>query len=254
MGLAALGPPPVRRADVANELLARRSGFDRITLLPNPGDAGSSLGAAAALLGRQLNWTGPYLGTPIPGDYPVADLAEALATGTVVGVARGRAEFGPRALGNRSLLADPRGPDSRDRVNRVKGREPFRPFAPVIRQEIAARYFDMPVSASPYMQFTARCRDPGAFPGIVHVDGTSRVQTVTRGQHQGLYDLLGEYERRTGCPMLLNTNLNVKGEPLVNDREDAHQFRPERVCPCCEALRRRGRARASGDLRARICE
>ncbi|MBE1490101.1 carbamoyltransferase C-terminal domain-containing protein [Plantactinospora soyae] len=209
---------------VANELLARRSGFDRITLLPNPGDAGSSLGAAAAVLGRQLNWTGPYLGTRIRGDYPVAGLAEALAAGRVVGVARGRAEFGPRALGNRSLLADPRGPDSRDRVNRVKGREPFRPFAPVVRQEVAARYFDMPVGASPYMQFTARCRDPRSFPGIVHVDETSRVQTVTRAQHPGLYDLLREYERRTGCPMLLNTSLNLKGEPLVNDRDDAARF------------------------------
>ncbi|MDG4787413.1 carbamoyltransferase C-terminal domain-containing protein [Micromonospora sp. WMMD1102] len=209
---------------VANELLARHSGFDRVTLLPNPGDAGSSLGAAAAVLRHQLNWAGPYLGTLIGGDYPVAALAEALAAGAVVGVARGRAEFGPRALGNRSLLADPRAADSRDRVNQVKGREPFRPFAPVVRQELAGRYFEMPVDASPYMQFTARCRDPRAFPGIVHVDGTSRVQTVTRAQHPGLYDLLGEYERRTGCPILLNTSLNLKGEPLVNDVSDARRF------------------------------
>lgn len=209
---------------VVNEVLARHAGFDRVTLMPNPGDAGSSLGAAAALLGRQLRWTGPYLGTLIPGDYPVAELAAALDAGGPVGVARGRAEFGPRALGNRSLLADPRPGDSRDRVNRVKGREPFRPFAPVIRQELADRYFDMPVRSSPYMQFTARCRDPRAFPGIVHVDGTSRVQTVTRDQHPGLYDLLGEFERRTGCPMLLNTSLNLKGEPLVNDREQARRF------------------------------
>lgn len=209
---------------VANERIARESGFERIHIMPNPGDAGSSLGAAAALLGVQLRWEGPYLGTRIDRPYPVRELASALQAGKVVGVANGRAEFGPRALGNRSLLADPSDPDCKDRVNGVKGREPFRPFAPVIREEIAGGYFDLPVTASPYMQFTAPCRDPAAFPGIVHVDGRSRVQTVTRHQHPGLYALLAEHERRTGCPMLLNTSLNVKGEPLVNTWADACRF------------------------------
>ncbi|MEV0680182.1 carbamoyltransferase C-terminal domain-containing protein [Actinosynnema sp. NPDC050436] len=212
---------------VANSEIARHSGFDRIVIMPNPGDAGSSMGAAAAVLGRQLRWRGPYLGTDIGGPYPVRELADALSAGVVVGVASGRAEFGPRALGNRSLLADPRGADTKDRVNGIKGREPFRPFAPVVREEVAHRYFDLPTPSSPYMQFTARCRNPERFPGIVHVDGTSRVQTVNRQQHPGLHDLLSEHERRTGCPLLLNTSLNVKGEPLVNSRADAERF--ERV-------------------------
>jgi carbamoyltransferase len=205
-------------------MLARHSGFDHVVIMPNPGDAGSSVGAAASVIGRQLQWEGPYLGTDIPGEYPVRALAEELEAKAVVGVANGRAEFGPRALGNRSLLTDPTDLDSKDRVNAIKGREAFRPFAPVIREEIARHYFDLPVVSSPYMQFTAPCRRPDEFPGVVHVDGTSRVQTVTRAQHQGLYDLLVEHERRTGNPILLNTSLNIKGEPLVNDRRDAVAF------------------------------
>jgi carbamoyltransferase len=209
---------------VANARLAAEGGFRRLHIMPNPGDAGSSLGAAAAVAARPLRWDGPYLGTRIDGPYPVRGLAGALESGRVVGVASGRAEFGPRALGNRSLLADPRGPHVKDRVNRVKGREPFRPFAPVVREERCRELFDLPAPVSPYMQLTARCRRPEAYPAIVHVDGTSRVQTVSRRQHPGLYALLLEFERRTGCPLLLNTSLNVKGEPLVNDRVDAAGF------------------------------
>ncbi|WP_158841346.1 carbamoyltransferase C-terminal domain-containing protein [Saccharothrix deserti] len=209
---------------VANSRIARLGLFDDIWICPNPGDAGSSIGAAAAVTGMRLNWSGPYLGTSVDGEYPVDALLDALADEGVVGVASGRAEFGPRALGNRSLLADPRPADMQDRVNAVKGREPFRPFAPVIRAEVADELFELPVPQSPYMQFTARCKAPHEYPAIVHHDGTSRVQTVTPRDHPGLHELLVRWEERTGCPILLNTSLNSRGEPLVNNREHADAF------------------------------
>jgi carbamoyltransferase len=143
----------------------------------------------------------------------------------IVGVASGRAEFGPRALGNRSLLADPRGPDIKDRVNEIKRRQQFRPFAPVILEEHADMYFDMPrgFSDSRYMQVIARCRQPDLYPSIVHYDNTSRVQTVP-ADGSGIRLLLEAWYKETGCPMLLNTSLNIRGEPMVNDRADADRF------------------------------
>jgi carbamoyltransferase len=209
---------------VANARIARSSRFDRIWIFPNPGDAGSSVGAAAAVHGGKLAWRGPYLGTDIDRPYEVEGIVKDLAGRGIVAVANGRAEFGPRALGNRSLLADPSPPDMKDRVNAIKGREPFRPFAPVIRQERAAEFFDMPVPASSYMQFTVPCRDPDRFPAAVHRDGTSRIQTVTESEHPGLYALLTAWEAETGCPMLLNTSLNGRGEPLVDTWDDAVRF------------------------------
>jgi carbamoyltransferase len=209
---------------VANSKIAQAHLFDRIWIMPNPGDAGSSLGAAAAVHGSPLNWPGPYLGTRIERPLSVRTIVESLEAGRIVGVANGAAEFGPRALGNRSLLADPRGPAVKDQVNQVKGREPFRPFAPAILHEMAGDYFDMAPGESPYMQYVMTCRKPMEFPGIVHCDGTSRVQTVRRDQNANLYDLLREFHRRTGCPMLLNTSLNLKGEPLVNTLADAQRF------------------------------
>ena len=193
-------------------------------IFPNPGDAGSSVGCIAAVTGSPLRWNGPYSGTDIPGDYPVEELARELVGSGMVGVASGRAEFGPRALGNRSLLADPRTAEMKDKVNRIKGREPFRPFAPVVRVERAHELFDLPTAASPYMQFTARCLHPGVVPAVVHRDGTSRVQTVAPDQHPGLHALLGEWEDRTGCPVLLNTSLNGRGEPLLNTADDVQRF------------------------------
>lgn len=199
--------------------------FDQIWIMPNPGDAGSSLGAAALAYGKQLAWQDAYLGQLIPGDYPVQEILYQLTATGIVGVASGRAEFGPRALGNRSLVADPRGPDIRDRVNDIKQRQRFRPFAPVILEEHVAKYFEMPrnVTSSPYMQFVMRCRRPDLFPAICHVDGTSRVQTVAPGG-SGIRQLLERWYVLTGCPMLLNTSLNVRGEPMVNDRSDADRF------------------------------
>lgn len=200
--------------------------FDNIWIMPNPGDAGSSLGAAALALGKRINWTTPYLGHNIPGEYPVAKLLDELLATRIVGVASGRAEFGPRALGNRSLLADPRGDDIKDLVNEIKRRQKFRPFAPVILEEQVDLYFDMPLgwSTSPYMQIVAQCKYPHLFPAIIHADGTSRVQTVPKDSDSGIRQLLERWFVLTGCPMLLNTSLNIRGEPMVNDVHDAQRF------------------------------
>ncbi|MFF3842594.1 carbamoyltransferase C-terminal domain-containing protein [Streptomyces sp. NPDC001930] len=209
---------------VANSAIAREAGFSRLWIFPNPGDAGSSVGAAAARLRKPLRWDGPYLGTRIERDLDIPAVVTSLSTDGVTAIANGAAEFGPRALGNRSLLADPRPADMKDRVNRVKGREKFRPFAPVIREELLHEYFDAPVPATPYMQFTARCREPEAFPAVVHVDGTSRVQSVSRRDHPVLHELLRQWEAESGCPVLLNTSLNSRGEPLVNTWGEAQAF------------------------------
>jgi carbamoyltransferase len=199
--------------------------FENIWIMPCPGDAGSSLGAAALSYGKRINWNNAYLGHDIPGQYPVNDILDNLVTTGIVGVASGRAEFGPRALGNRSLLADPRGADIKDRVNNIKRRQQFRPFAPVILEEHVDMYFDMPrgFHNSRYMQVIARCRHPHIFPAIVHRDGTSRVQTVPK-DGSGIRQLLEAWYARSGCPMLLNTSLNIRGEPMVNDRSDADRF------------------------------
>lgn len=209
---------------VANTQVALNSGCDNIWIMPNPGDAGSSLGAAALGVGRHVHWETPYLGYDIRRQVDVNTVVDALMAGEVIGLANGRAEFGPRALGNRSLLTDPRGPETKDRVNRIKQRELFRPFAPVILEKFASSYFKMPIATSPYMQFVAEVRCPDLFPAITHVDGTARVQTLTRDQNPVLHDVITEFYHRTGCPMLLNTSLNIKGEPLVNTWDDALRF------------------------------
>lgn len=209
---------------LANRHLGRF--FDHIWIMPNPGDAGSSLGAAALAYGKELNWTTPYLGYNIDSPYPVEDLLHELDTNKIVGVANGRAEFGPRALGNRSLLADPRGNEIKDKVNEIKRRQKFRPFAPVILEEYAHDYFEFPQNyvTSPYMQVVAKCKFPEKFPAIIHADGTSRVQTVSKNCGSGIRDLLERWYVNTGCPMLLNTSLNIRGEPMVNDLNDAARF------------------------------
>jgi carbamoyltransferase len=199
--------------------------FENIWIMPNPGDAGSSLGAAALAFGHRINWRDAYLGHNIPGDYPSTSALDILATDKIVGIASGRAEFGPRALGNRSLLADPRGSEIKDKVNEIKRRQKFRPFAPVILEEQVDEYFEMPKNfpTSRYMQVVAKCRHPDQFPAIIHYDGTSRVQTVPKN-NSGIRDLLEKWFVLTGCPMLLNTSLNIRGEPMVNDRSDADRF------------------------------
>ena len=200
--------------------------WDRVWIMPNPGDAGSSVGAVAGYFGHHISWPGAYLGTDMGREYPIDALIEELLTNKIVGVASGRAEFGPRALGHRSLLADPRGPKIKDTVNRIKRRQEFRPFAPAILEEHVHEYFEMPdnITASPYMQFVGKCRQPHNFPAIIHKDGTSRVQTVSKTDSPGFRALLEAWYAQTGCPMLLNTSLNIKGEPMVNDRASADRF------------------------------
>ena len=193
--------------------------FDNVWIMPNPGDAGSALGAAAALHGKHLDWQGPYLGHDLGGEYPVDKIVNALIVDKIAPVASGRAEYGPRALGNRSILADPRDPDIKDKVNLIKKRELFRPFAPVVLEEYASEWFDMNY-ASPYMQYTPRCLKPDLIPSVVHADGTSRVQTVNARDHAGLYGVLAKWHSLTGVPVLLNTSLNIKGQPVINDATD----------------------------------
>jgi carbamoyltransferase len=218
----------VYQGGVALNCLANRNlgeYFEKIWIMPSPGDSGSSLGAAALAYGKRINWENAYLGHKIPGEYPVDAIIDSLLTDKIVGVASGRAEFGPRALGNRSLLADPRGSDIKDRVNVIKRRQKFRPFAPVILEEYVDMFFDFSDSFvdTRYMQVVGRCRHPDLYPAITHVDGTSRIQTVPR-DGSGIRRLLEVWYDRTGCPMLLNTSLNIRGEPMVNDRTDADRF------------------------------
>jgi carbamoyltransferase len=123
------------------------------------------------------------------------------------------------------LLADPRGPEIKDKVNAIKQRQQFRPFAPIILEELADQYFDLCGDSSDhkYMQFISECKVPELFPAIIHRDGTSRVQTVPADGTR-IRQLLEEWNDRTGCPMLLNTSLNIKGQPMVNNTDDALAF------------------------------
>jgi len=210
----------------ANRVLANLGLFDNIWIIPNPGDAGSSLGCIAAHQKSHLKWEHPFLGHNIDGEYPVDAIIKELKENKMVGVANGRAEFGPRALGNRSLLADPRGEEIKDLVNSIKKRQQFRPFAPAILEEDVNEYFALPkaVQNTPYMQFTAACTHGKDFPAIIHHDHTSRVQTVRKTDNPGFHALLTEWKKQTGCPILLNTSLNIKGQPIVNDRADGKAF------------------------------
>jgi carbamoyltransferase len=200
--------------------------FDDIWIMPNPGDAGSSLGAAAALYGKHLNWKTPYLGYDLGGEYPSNAIVDGIKKDGIVAVATGRAEYGPRALGNRSIFADPRDASIKDKVNTIKQRELFRPFAPVVLEEFASEWFEMDF-ISPYMQYAVKCKYPEKVPAVVHVDGTSRVQTVNKEQHPGLHMALRKFYWDTGIPMFLNTSLNIKGQPLLNDEIDITKWELE---------------------------
>jgi carbamoyltransferase len=206
----------------ANHLIYKY--FQNVWIMPAPGDNGSAIGAVLAHTKKHINWPGVYLGYDMGYHSSNEQIVDYLIKNKVCGVARGRAEFGPRALGNRSLLADPRDPKIKESVNNIKQRQQFRPFAPAILEEYAEQYFIMPTQSTPYMQFTAVCRDPDQFPGIIHVDGTSRVQTVNKTDNPQFRELLELWHERTGCPMLLNTSLNIKGQPMLNDIQDAEQW------------------------------
>ena len=210
---------------VANTKIIQSTDYTNLWIMPNPGDAGSAIGAVAALERKQLNWRHSYLGTNINRILDIDGIVNELLAGNIVAVANGRAEFGPRALGNRSLLCDPRGINAKSRMNGIKKREEFRPFAPAIMEQYANDYFEMVTPTSPYMQYVVNCRNPLEFPGICHVDNTSRVQTVNYSDNGNFYKILELWHEKTGCPMLMNTSLNVKGEPLVNSWNDALRWK-----------------------------
>ena len=232
-----------------NGTLVRRLGFDAVFVPSAPADDGNAIGAAllawAKDQGRAAIPVGtgtPYLGTRAPrqsiakatrGAGPLtvtelpgrssAALAERLAQGKIFGVLRGQAEFGPRALGNRSILADPRDPGMKDRLNRqIKGREAYRPFAPIVQDTNADTWFE-DAQPSPYMSFTKRWRPAlsARVPAVVHEDGTGRLQTVTAQSNPWLDELVGTFGHLTSVPVVLNTSFNIMGKPIVHSVEDA---------------------------------
>jgi len=195
--------------------------FDQVWIMPAPGDSGSSIGAVLAHKKTHIEWAGPYLGYDMGYTTSNEDIVAHLLKHKMCGLARGRAEFGPRALGNRSLIADPRGSEIKVAINQIKHREQFRPFAPAILEEFANQYFKMPTESTTYMQYISPCLKSESFPAIVHLDNTSRVQTVNKTDNPQFRALLELWYAKTGCPMLLNTSLNIKGKPMVNDAADA---------------------------------
>ncbi len=229
---------------VANTVLADQGPFEEVWVQPAAGDAGTALGAALALAAGagEPGWsmTGADLGrgftdaeietalrtARVPFERP-PDLAGAvagvLADNGIVAWFQGRSEYGPRALGHRSLLAHPGQRANLDRLNDIKGRERFRPVAPMVLADRAARVFSRGPLPSPYMLFVhdvaPRWRD--LIPAVVHVDGTARVQTVDPVGQPLLAELLTAFERRTGLPVLVNTSLNTAGRPMVDDLKDA---------------------------------
>lgn len=198
-----------------------KSDWNDVWIMPNPGDAGSAIGCVLQHKKEHMKMDHAFLGYNITGDYPIDEIIKELKTTGICGVANGRAEFGPRAFGNRSLLADPRGTHIKDRVNEIKRRQQFRPFAPVVLQEYASENFNGYYNN--FMQYTANCTNRDMYPAITHVDGTSRVQTVGP-DGSGIRRLLEAWHKETGCPMLVNTSLNIKGKPIVNNLTDAQEF------------------------------
>jgi carbamoyltransferase len=228
---------------VANGRLAAEGPFDQVWVQPAAGDAGTALGAAlheASQLGeRCAPMPGAALGRSFTPDEVEGllreaeqpyerpdDLAEAvaaaLADGAVVGWFEGRSEFGPRALGHRSLLCDPRRAENLQRMNTIKGREEFRPVAPMVLADRAPEIFEGQLP-SPYMLFVHRVRPDwlDRIPAAVHVDGTARVQTVDPGDEPLMAEVLAAFERRTGVPVLINTSFNTIGRPMVDAPRDA---------------------------------
>jgi len=228
---------------VANSWLAEHGPFQRIWVQPAAGDAGTALGAAlftaqrlgdpitpmtTAALGRE--WSDDALRAwletaAVPYETPAdiaAAVADVLAANGVVAWFQGRSEFGPRALGHRSLLANPSHPDNLRRMNDIKGREQFRPVAPMVRLERAAAMFEGPLP-SPYMLFTHRVRPEWRrrIPAVVHVDGTARIQTVDPATEPLVARMLAAFEARSGLPVVVNTSLNTAGRPMVDDPRDA---------------------------------
>ena len=207
---------------VANSMI--KPLFDDMWIPVAPTDAGSALGAAAYSYGKatgkdKINWKDPYVGYNIQNDINPKDVVQHLLSHTYCGIANGRAEYGPRALGNRSLIADVRF-DVKDTVNAIKQRQEYRPFAPAILEEYADQYFDGPMNE--YMQYTSKALHE--YKSVTHYDGTARVQIVKPNCTSVFRKVIEEFYEQTGVPMLLNTSLNIRGMPIVNDEIDADRF------------------------------
>ncbi len=231
---------------VMNARILAESGFDEIFIQPAASDAGNAIGAALYVwhqkLGKPRAWrmAHPFWGPSYTDDEmasalqargipfrtvadPEAEAARRLADGKIVGWFQGRAEIGPRALGARSILADPRRAEMKDVVNsRVKRREAFRPFAPSVLDERGTQYFD-DYSTNPFMLLVlpVRREKRDVIPAVTHVDGTGRLQSVTREFNPSYHRLISEFERLTGVPVVLNTSFNLRGEPIVNTPAEA---------------------------------
>lgn len=239
---------------VANTRILGESGFEELYVQPAAGDGGGALGAALwaynCLLGKPRSFTmqHAYWGRS-NSDAEISDflrktgisfqcfenddqlldnVVERLMQGKVIGWSQGRFEWGPRALGNRSILADPRNPDMKDILNaKIKFREPYRPFAPSVLAECAGKYFDLAHAPchhpARYMLYVVPVREKhrSTLPAVTHVDGTARLQTVFRDQSPRYYGLIERFAHATGVPVLLNTSFNLKGEPIVNTADNA---------------------------------
>ena len=194
-------------------------------IYPNPGDAGASLGAALALTQTPIKIDHMFTGYDAGNITNINEIIDILSKDFIVGVINGRAEFGPRALGNRSILADPRNKDVQTMVNKIKGRELFRPFAPAVLKQYCDTYFQIKTNPDNYkfMQYTAKCIQPEKIPGAVHVDGTSRIQVVDE-TNPFLYKILLSWYIKTGVPVLLNTSLNYRGKPLINKIDEIDEL------------------------------
>lgn len=221
----------------ANYKIMTETSFERIHLFPACGDDGISVGSALFALhaihgqprveyeNRELMYLGFQYDYQPETEYEALDydenfVAQQVSEGKIICWYQGRSEFGPRALGNRSFISDPRNKDMKDIINsRVKFREWFRPFAPVILNEHKEEWFQMDFE-SPFMLFTVPCKKPQEIPSAVHIDNTSRVQTLRREDNDKFYDLINRFYQITGVPVVMNTSLNVKGEPIVETPED----------------------------------
>ncbi|MEX2115770.1 MAG: carbamoyltransferase [Bacteroidota bacterium] len=232
---------------VSNSKILEHTPFQEVFVQPAAGDAGGAVGAAFYVYNTVLKKPRTYVMSDVflgpefsdsdiehflrilevpfrkcSREELLSETARLLADQKVIGWFQGRMEFGPRALGARSILADARNPKNQSIVNlKIKFRESFRPFAPAVLEDRVSDYFlwDRP---SPYMLFVATVReDKREIPAVTHLDGSARLQTVSRSQHPLFYDLLKEFENQTGCPVLINTSFNVRGEPIVCTPEDA---------------------------------
>ena len=241
---------------VANYKVLKNGPFDNVHIPPSPGDGGSAVGCAQYLYfvhnnkkriiennHSKLIQENVYVGPSYNDEYIIKFLdsnnikyekfekqsllkktAQLISTGNIVGWYQGKMEWGPRALGNRSILADPRNASMKDILNeKIKHRESFRPFAPSVLEEYASEYFDIDVP-SPYMLMVAKVKKPEIIPAVTHVDGTGRLQTVSNYANPLYYDLINEFFKITGVPVIINTSMNVMGEPIVNTPEQAYQM------------------------------